>query len=78
MIVVRLRDRRRPPTRPAAARPNRITIGGAGTGAGSPLLLPDPPLEPPFDPPFEPPPFEDQPPLEDQPPFEDQPDELEP
>jgi hypothetical protein len=28
-------------TKPAAATPNRITIGGAGTGDGLPLLLPE-------------------------------------
>lgn len=28
-------------TSPAAAAPNRISIGGAGTGDGLPLLLPE-------------------------------------
>lgn len=37
---------RRRAIRPAAAAPNRIIIGGAGTGDGLPLLLP---WCPPFD-----------------------------
>lgn len=52
--------------RPAAATPNRITIGGAGTGEGRPLL---PLLCPPFD---------DQPPLDDQWPLDPQPFDDEP
>lgn len=55
-------------TRPAAAAPKRMIIGGAGTGDGLPLLFPL--LCPPFD---------DQPPrLDDQPPFELQPFDEEP
>lgn len=56
-------------TSAAAAAPNRKTIGGAGTGAGVPLLAPDEPVEP-LDPCH--PPFDDQPPLEPQP-FDDEP-----
>ena len=63
---------RRRPTIAAAAAPNRNTIGGAGTGAGVPLLEPGvgpgPQLRP----------WHPQPPFEDQPPFDDQPFELEP
>jgi hypothetical protein len=59
--------KRKRATRPAAAAPNRIIIGGAGTGEGFPLLLPPwPPLDdqPPFDdqwPPFELQPWDDEP-----------------
>lgn len=62
------RARRRRATSPAAAAPNRITIGGAGTGAGVPLLDPGVPgLQPCLHPPLDQPPFDDQPPLELQP-----------
>lgn len=46
-------------TNAAAAAPNRITIGGAGTGDGLPLLPPGlPGLPPELQPPFELQPFE--------------------
>jgi hypothetical protein len=52
----------------AAAAPNRIIIGGAGTGDGLPLLVPGCP-------PFEDHPLEDEPqPLDDEPqPLDDEP-----
>ena len=60
---------RRRATRPAAAAPNSSTIGGAGTGAGLPLLLPPGPQCPYLHPPG---------PLDVHPPLVDQPFELEP
>ena len=57
------------PTRAAAAAPNRNSMGGAGTGAGLPLLLPPGPQCPYLHPPG---------PDEVQPPLVDQPYELEP
>lgn len=72
-MAVRFPSRRRA-TSPAAAAPNSSTIGGAGTGAGLPLLDP---VEPPHCPGLHPP-DDDQPWLDDQPPFDDQPFDLEP
>ncbi|MEH3099749.1 hypothetical protein [Sphingomonas adhaesiva] len=60
---------RRRATSPAAAAPNSRIIGGAGTGAGDPLLDPlDPLLDGGLHPPLHcHPPFDDQPWLDPQP-----------